>query len=187
MNDISRQGDKGVQEDYNNDNNKEDDDDDGKEEKEYEDSYSGTALPNLEGSSISSINDLIGFAQARACKKAKDSKGDGVMGTGIDRGTWENKNWAWPVPHVDKITGEQLDINDLLEGGIVEDIVRALLAAERVTVPHTCKRQEALATATTHGKKFFVPESKHITPDNMFKAVEISSWKAESVEREMDR
>ena len=66
MNDLSRQGDERVQEDNNDDNNnKEEDDGDGKEEEEYEDSDSGSALPNLEGSSISSIDDLIRFAQAK--------------------------------------------------------------------------------------------------------------------------
>ncbi len=64
---------------------------------------------------------------------------------------------------------------------------RARLAAVPVTVPHTRERQEALTTATTHGKKFFVTGGKHITLDNMFKSAEIVSQNAEAVEREKDR
>ncbi len=57
----------------------------------------------------------------------------------------------------------------------------------RSTVPHTHERQEALAAATTHGKKFFMTEAKHITLDDMFKSAEIVSRNAEAVEREKDR
>jgi hypothetical protein len=56
-----------------------------------------------------------------------------------------------------------------------------------VTVPHTHKHQEALTAATTHGKKFFMTEGKHITSDNMFKSAKIVSQNAEAVEREKDR
>ncbi len=63
----------------------------------------------------------------------------------------------------------------------------ARLAAAPVTVPHTRKCQEALTTATTHGKKFFVTGGKHITLDNMFKSAEIVSQNAEAVERKKDR
>ncbi len=59
--------------------------------------------------------------------------------------------------------------------------------AALVTVPHTCECQEALTTATTHGKKFFVTGGKHITSDNMFKSAKIVSQNAEAVEREKDR
>ncbi len=69
----------------------------------------------------------------------------------------------------------------------LEDKVRALQVAAPVTVPHTHKRQEALAAATTHGKKFFVMGSKHITLDDMFKSAKIVSQNAEAVEREKDR
>jgi hypothetical protein len=61
------------------------------------------------------------------------------------------------------------------------------LAAPPVTVPHTHERQEALTTATTHGKKFFMTGSKYITSDNMFKSAEIVSQNAEAAEREKDR
>jgi hypothetical protein len=61
------------------------------------------------------------------------------------------------------------------------------LAAAPVTVPHTRERQEALAAATTHGKKFFMTGGKHITLDDMFKSAKIVSQNAEAVEREKDR
>jgi hypothetical protein len=69
----------------------------------------------------------------------------------------------------------------------LKDKVQALQAAAPVTVPHPRKRQEALATTTTHGKKFFVTGAKHITSDDMFKSAKIVSWNAEAVEREKDR
>jgi hypothetical protein len=69
----------------------------------------------------------------------------------------------------------------------LEDRVRALQAAALVTVPHTRKRQEALAAATTHWKKFFVTGGKHIMPDDMFKSAKIVSRNAGAVEREKDR
>ena len=62
-----------------------------------------------------------------------------------------------------------------------------LRAAVPVTVAHTRKRQEALATATTHGKKFFVTGGEHITWDNMFKSAEIVRRNAEAVEVEKDK
>jgi hypothetical protein len=63
----------------------------------------------------------------------------------------------------------------------------ARLAAAPVTVPHTRERQEALAAATAHGKKFFVTGGEHITSDDMFKSAEIMCQNAEAVEREKDR
>ena len=62
-----------------------------------------------------------------------------------------------------------------------------LRAAVPVTVAHTRKRQEALATAPTHGKKFFVTGGEHITWDNMFKSAEIVRRNAEAVEVEKDK
>ncbi len=62
-----------------------------------------------------------------------------------------------------------------------------LRAAAPVTVPHTRERQEALAAATTHGKKFFMTGGKHITSDDMFKAAKIMRRNAEVVEREKDK
>ncbi len=69
----------------------------------------------------------------------------------------------------------------------LEDKVQALQTAAPVTVPHTRKRQEALATTTTHRKKFFMRGGKHITSDDMFKSAKIVSQNAEAVEREKDR
>jgi hypothetical protein len=69
----------------------------------------------------------------------------------------------------------------------LEDKVRALQAAAPVTVPHTRELQEALAAATTHGKKFFVTGAKHIISDDMFKSSKIVSRNVEAVEREKDR
>jgi hypothetical protein len=68
-----------------------------------------------------------------------------------------------------------------------ENKVRALQADEPVTVAHTCERQEALAAATTHGKKFFVTRGEHITSDDMFKSAEIVHRNAEAVEVEKDK
>ncbi len=76
---------------------------------------------------------------------------------------------------------------EMLRAQYLEDKVRALQAAAPVTVPHARKRQEALAAATTHGKKFFVMGAEHITLDDMFKSAKIVSWNAEAVEREKDR
>jgi len=68
-----------------------------------------------------------------------------------------------------------------------EDKIRALRAAAPVTVAHTRERQEALAAATTHGKKFFVTGGEHITSDNMFKSAEIVRRNAEAVVVEKDK
>jgi hypothetical protein len=68
-----------------------------------------------------------------------------------------------------------------------EDKVRALRAAAPVTVPHTRERQEALATTTTHGKKFFVTGGEHITSEDMFKSAKIGSQNAKAMEMEKDK
>ncbi|KAL7540588.1 hypothetical protein ACHAWF_006727 [Thalassiosira exigua] len=99
MNDLSQQ--------------REDDDDIYDED---DDSDSGSALPDLEGQEISSIDDLIGFAQAKAREKAQETKGGDVFPGG---GTWEDENWARPVPHVDDATGKTVDLDGILEGGVV--------------------------------------------------------------------
>jgi hypothetical protein len=65
--------------------------------------------------------------------------------------------------------------------------VRALRAAAPVTVAHTRERQEALAAATTHGKKFFVTGGEHITSDDMFKSAEIVRRNVEAVEVEKEK
>ena len=65
--------------------------------------------------------------------------------------------------------------------------VRALRAAAPVTVAHTRERQEALAAATTHGKKFLVTGGEHIMSDNMFKSAEIVRRNVEALEVEKDK
>ena len=54
-------------------------------------------------------------------------------------------------------------------------------------VPHTQERQEALAAATTHGKKFFVTGGEHITSDDMFKSAKIVRRNVEALEVEKDK
>ncbi len=56
-----------------------------------------------------------------------------------------------------------------------------------VTVANTHERQEALAKATTHGKKFYVTGGVHITSDNMFIAAEMGNRKREIAEMEKDK
>ena len=76
---------------------------------------------------------------------------------------------------------------EMLRAQYHEDKVRALRAAAPVTVAHNRNRQEALAAATTHGKKFFVTGGEHITSDDMFKSDEIVRRNAEAVEVEKDK
>ena len=124
MKDLSSRGEEEDDDDYEEEEDEEDeDDDDDEDEGEYDGSDSGSALPDLEGSTISSIDDLIGFAQARAREKAREKGGEGKGATGGGSvgggGTWEDENWARPVPLVDEGTGERIDVDSLLEGGIV--------------------------------------------------------------------
>ena len=56
-----------------------------------------------------------------------------------------------------------------------------------MTVANTRERQEALAAAHTHGKKFFVMGGEHGTSDDMFIAVELNWRKAEAAEWEKDK
>ncbi len=88
------------------------------DDEEEDDEESGSALPDLEGNTLSSIDDLIGFAQAKAREKAKDDVKKGKKKP-FATGTWEDENWANPIPHVDESTGEVLDLDDLLERGMV--------------------------------------------------------------------
>jgi hypothetical protein len=53
-----------------------------------------------------------------------------------------------------------------------------------VTVANTRERQEALAKATTHGKKFYVTGGEHITSDDMIFATEMGNCKREIAEME---
>lgn len=80
---------------------------------------SGSALPDLEGNTLSSIDDLIGFAQAKARQKAADDVKKGKKKKAFATGTWEDENWANPIPHIDESTGELLDLDDILERGVV--------------------------------------------------------------------
>ena len=106
MEDLSKQSEDEDDDIYSDD---EDDDDDD----------SGSALPDLEGNTISSIDDLIGFAQQKAREKKaldkdnnEDDEDEDISSGGGS--TWEDENWARPV-----ILKDGLDIDDLLEGGIV--------------------------------------------------------------------
>jgi hypothetical protein len=76
---------------------------------------------------------------------------------------------------------------EMLRAQYNEDKVQALRADAPVTVAHTRERQEALAAATTHGKKFFVTGGEHITSDDMFKSAKIVRWNVEALEVEKDK
>ena len=80
---------------------------------------------------------------------------------------------------------------DLLKTEFNEDRIRAAAAEEEldlsVTVANTRERQEALAKATTHGKKFYVTGGEHITSDDMFIAAEMGNRKREIAEMEKDK
>jgi hypothetical protein len=76
------------------------------------------------------------------------------------------------------------------------DVLRALFCLDEiserkalgpVTVRNTREHQKALAAAHTHCKKFFVMGGKHVTSDNMFKAVELNRRRAEAAERGKDK
>jgi hypothetical protein len=56
-----------------------------------------------------------------------------------------------------------------------------------VTVANTRERQEALAAAHTHGKKFFVMGGEHVTSNDMLIAAELNQRKAEATGREKDK
>ncbi|KAL7497303.1 hypothetical protein ACHAWT_006145 [Skeletonema menzelii] len=92
---------------------------DDEEVDEDDEEGSGSALPDLEGNTLSSIDDLIGFAQAKARQKAADDVKKGKKKKTFATGTWEDENWANPIPHIDESTGELLDLEDILERGVV--------------------------------------------------------------------
>ena len=74
---------------------------------------------------------------------------------------------------------------DLLKTEFNEDRIRSAAAEEldlSVTVANTRERQEALAKATTYGKKLYVTGGEHITLDDMFIAVEMGNGKREIAE-----
>ena len=56
-----------------------------------------------------------------------------------------------------------------------------------MTVANTRERQEALAAAHTHGKKFFVTGGEHVTSNDMLIAAELNQRKAEATGREKDK
>ena len=48
-----------------------------------------------------------------------------------------------------------------------------------ITQPHFLEQQELLASAHTHGAKFFATSGSHATTGDFFKAIEIPKWNAE--------
>ncbi|KAL3790116.1 hypothetical protein HJC23_013627 [Cyclotella cryptica] len=84
-------------------------DDEGEDAEYDEDDEDEVDLSELESSSFSSVDELIKFAQS----KARQKKG------GKAEGAWEEENWALPIPHIDKSTGEPLDFDEILRDGVV--------------------------------------------------------------------
>jgi hypothetical protein len=78
--------------------------DDGDDEDEYGDEDD----LDMEDTTISSVDELIRFAQTKARQKK----------SGVEK-TWEEENWSKPIPHIDKTTGEPLDFDDVLKEGVV--------------------------------------------------------------------
>jgi hypothetical protein len=76
---------------------------------------------------------------------------------------------------------------DLLSVQFRPDKIRELLASGPVTVANTRERQEALAAAQTHGKKFFVTGGEHVTSNDMLIAAELNQRKAEATGREKNK
>jgi hypothetical protein len=71
---------------------------------------------------------------------------------------------------------------DALMSKFMENQIPERQAATTVTVPQTCKHQEAIAATNTHGKKMFVTRGEHVTSNNMFKVAEINRRTAEAAE-----
>ncbi len=76
---------------------------------------------------------------------------------------------------------------DVLRAQFRLDKISKRKALVAVTVANTRERQEAIATATTHGAKFYVTGSEHTTLNKMLKAAEINRRKAEAAEREKEK
>jgi hypothetical protein len=76
---------------------------------------------------------------------------------------------------------------DVLRAQFCADEVSERQALAPVTVPHTRERQQALAAAGTHGKKFFVTGVEHVTSDDMFKAAKINRRTHEAAEKEKEK
>lgn len=104
MNDLSKDNDAELDDD-------EDDDDEGLEEEE-------DLLDGTDASSFSSIDDLIEFAQSKAREKGNNDASKSGETPSAEK-TWEEENWARPIPHLDETTGEALDFDDILKDGIV--------------------------------------------------------------------
>jgi hypothetical protein len=76
---------------------------------------------------------------------------------------------------------------DLLRAQFCPDNIRERRALWPVTVANTRERQEALAAAHTHGKKFFVTGGEQVTSKDILIAAELNQRKAEVTERENDK
>jgi hypothetical protein len=76
---------------------------------------------------------------------------------------------------------------DALRAHFHADKISERKSVEAVTVAHTRERQEALAAARRHGKKFFMMGGEHVTSDGMFKAAEINRRTEEAAEREKEK
>jgi hypothetical protein len=76
---------------------------------------------------------------------------------------------------------------DLLRAQFCPDKIRERRASEPVTVTNTRERQQALAAAHTHSKKFFVMGGEHVTSNDMLIAAELNQRKEEATGREKDK
>jgi len=76
---------------------------------------------------------------------------------------------------------------DLLRSQFRPDKISERRASGPVTVANTRERQEALAAAHTHGKKFFVTGGEYVTSNDMLIATELKQRKAEATGREKDK
>jgi hypothetical protein len=77
---------------------------------------------------------------------------------------------------------------DLLRAQFCPDKIRERRASEEpVTVTNTRERQQALAAAHMHSKKFFVMGGEHVTLNDMLIAAELNQRKAEATGREKDK
>jgi hypothetical protein len=77
---------------------------------------------------------------------------------------------------------------DLLMAQFCPDKIRERQASEEpVTVTNTRERQQALAAAHMHSKKFFVMGGEHVTLNDMLIAAELNQRKEEAMGREKDK
>ncbi len=73
---------------------------------------------------------------------------------------------------------------DVLKSQFTENKIWERQAIATVSVPQTCKHQEAIAATNTHRKKFIITGGEHVTSDDMFKVAEINRPTAEAMEME---